>query len=84
MIGSLHPQRANDYKLTGTDTGTGTGLIGTPAKQENAKVWYYEFPGRLEFHMSLYAGNHYRGHVTFSVQRAKLLKSLKRLAVDKG
>jgi hypothetical protein len=71
---SRSPQYASSYELTGS--------LG-PVKKERTKVWYYEFPRRLEFHMSLYAGNHYRGHVTFTVQRSKLLKSLNRM-VDKG
>ncbi len=75
MRGSRHPQKANDYRLTG---GT-TGLLTQPGHKQDAKVWYYELSGRLEFHMSLYAGYEYRGHVTFSIQRSKLLKSLKRI-----
>ena len=69
-MASRFPQKANNYKLTGGDP---------PDKEERMKVWYYEYPRRLEFHMSLFSGNEYRGHITFSVQRSKLLKSLKRI-----
>ena len=68
---SRFPQKANNYKLAGR----------TPPDREDRKnVWYYELPGRLEFHMSLFTGNdQFQGHLSFTVQRSKLLKSLERL-----
>ncbi|KKK71753.1 hypothetical protein LCGC14_2910770, partial [marine sediment metagenome] len=70
---SRHPQKANNYKA---------GIRVTPptlgAEPGNA-VWYYELPGRLEFHLSTLGG-----HISFSVQRSKLLKSLKRIEPKGG
>ena len=69
-MGSRFPQNANDYESAGTLS---------PADKGKAKVWYYEERGRLQFHLDVFKGTVYQGHIAFSVQRSKLLASLKRM-----
>ena len=69
-MASRFPQSVSNYKLTGA---------APPDDEEEANVWYYEFPGRLEFHMNIVSEKHRVGHITFTVQRNKLLKPLKRI-----
>jgi len=71
-MASRFPQYANSYKLGG---------LNQPSKH-NAQVWYYEERGRIDFHLNIFKGNEYQGHLSFTVPRNKLVKSLKRIDPD--
>ena len=53
--------------------------VKSPDENKSSEVWYYESPSSLEFHLDLFSGQQWRGHVTFRVSRSKLLASLKRM-----
>ena len=71
MAASRNPQKAGYYELSS----------GEPPSHDrtDSGVWYYEQHGAIEFHLDVFNGTEYRGHVRFRVQRSKLLKSLKRI-----
>ena len=73
MAASRNPQHVGNYELNSGEA---------PSRKDQSIVWYYEHRGSIGFHLDIFNGTDYRGHVTFKVQRSKLLKSLRRL--DKG
>ncbi len=70
MAVSRNPQHVGKYEVN---------YVKGPDENKSSEVWYYESPSSLEFHLDVFNGQQWRGHVTFRVKRSKLLASLKRM-----